>query len=122
MGVGGGGEERAGTGGEPGWRARCEDRAPAGIRSPGSWGGESGPRERADPADIAPGVTPSLQNLRDNFAWGADSSRAGRRRYVGPRTRFQPQLAEWSVVRAQDKKHAPRFCCLHHPLSDLGLP
>lgn len=72
-----------------------------GVRYSGSEGGGSGTRGRADPADNPPGLTPSLPNLRDDFAWGAGSSRARRRRRKGWRIRFQPQLVESSVGRVQ---------------------
>lgn len=96
-------EGRAGAGKGPDSPGRYEDPARRDkiLRVPGR---SIGTRGRADPADNPPGVTPSLLNLRGDFAWGAGSSRAGRRRRKGRRIPFQPQIVESSVGRVQREK------------------
>lgn len=94
----------------------------AGVGSPESEGEGWGNRGGAAPADVRLGLTPLFPNLGDYFAWGADSSRAGRRRRKGPRIRFQPKLAESSVRRvAKEDVHTRALLPSSPALCDLGL-
>lgn len=94
----------------------------AGVGFPESEGEGWGTRGGAAPADVRLGLTPLFPNLGDYLAWGADSSRAGRRRRKGPRIRFQPKLAKSSVRRVVKEEVHTRALLLSSPaLCDPGL-